>query len=342
MIAELKKKLIEDPELIRSLLEEFNFEHINIRGNNIRFARNLEGGQNISIRLSDEYLNVTDFVRGDRTDIISYIIREKETDFKSVISVIKRILNIPDDWIPASKRFIFGGAYAQITHKEYIEQEIYGEDILNSYLQLPNERFRMDNISLKTQLEWNIGYDVESSRITIPIRNEAGQIVGIKARANYDSDDVFDPKYLYLKPCKMSMNLFGYSENYSNIYGKTIMIFESEKSVLQCASYGYRNAVAIGSNNLSEKQAKLILQLQPEHIIFMLDNDLPFENTRKNIETLHKFSVMRNLRISYFDWEETLDLPEKASPSDEGKEVLDNILENCLKDESELWSDDDL
>ena len=54
------------------------------------------------------------------------------------------------------------------------------------------------------------------------------------------------------------------------------MIFESEKSVLQCASYGYNNAVALGSNNLSEHQAKLILQLNPEHIIFMLDNNINF------------------------------------------------------------------
>ena len=132
----------------------------------------------------------------------------------------------------------------------------------------------------------------------------------------------------------MSNIIYGYRENYSGMYRKTVMIFESEKSVLQCASYGYNNAVALGSNNLSEHQAKLILQLNPEHIIFMLDNNLPLKNTKRNINVLRSVCAMRVLRISYFDWEECLDLDEKCSPSDDGKETLDDILENYIKDES--------
>ena len=50
MIQELKKQLLENPESIRALLEEFEFEHIIIKRNEIRFARNSEGGQNIRIK----------------------------------------------------------------------------------------------------------------------------------------------------------------------------------------------------------------------------------------------------------------------------------------------------
>jgi len=334
MIAELKKQLIENPESIRSLLQEFGFEHINIRGNNMRFARNSSGGQNINIRLDDEYLGVTDYVHGEKTDIISYIIKEKNTDFKSVLGAIKRILNLSNEWVPKSSRSIFGGAYSKIIHREQVQQKTYEEDTLKTYLQLPNDRFRMDKIDLNTQSKWKIGYDVSTDRITIPIRNEFGQLIGIKGRRNYNTDDEYDPKYLYLIPCRMSNVLYGYSENYSNMYGKTVMIFESEKSVLQCASYGYNNAVALGSNNLSEQQAKLILQLNPEHVIFMLDNNLPLENTKRNIDMLRSVCTMRSLHISYFDWEECLDLGEKCSPSDDGKETLDDILKYCIKDES--------
>lgn len=334
MIQELKKELLKNPENICTLLTEFGFEHINIRGNYLRFARNHEGGQNISICLEDEYLNVMDFVRGERTDIISYIIKEKHTDFKTVLGTIKRILNLSDEWRPQSRRSIFGGCYDGIIHKANMSCKTYNEDILKDYLPLPNERFRKDKISLNVQVDWKIGYDPNTDRITIPIRNEFGQIVGIKGRRNYHTDDDCDPKYLYLLPCRMSNILYGYSENYSGMYGKTVMIFESEKSVLQCASYGYNNAVALGSNNLSEHQAKLILQLNPEHIIFMLDNNLPLKNTKRNINVLRSVCAMRVLRISYFDWEECLDLDEKCSPSDDGKETLDDILENYIKDES--------
>ena len=64
----------------------------------------------------------------------------------------------------------------------------------------------------------------------------------------------------------------------------------------------------------------------------MLDNNLPLENTKRDMETLRNAAVMHDLQISYFDWTECLDLPDKSSPSDEGKEILDNILKENIKE----------
>lgn len=336
MIQELKKQLLENPENICTLLEEFDFAHITLKRNEIRFARNSDGGPNIRIRLNDEYLNVTDYVNSIHTDIISYIIKEKHTDFRSVLSAIKRILNLSDDWRPQSRRLIFGGVYEHIIHRTDSSPKTYDESILDEYLKVPNERFQRDNISLEAQMKFGIGYDVCTDRITIPIRDQHGSLMGIKGRRNYETDNEEDPKYLYLVPCQMSKTLFGYSTNYSSMYGRTVMIFESEKSVLQCASYGYHNAVALGSNSLSEYQAKMILSLNPQKVIFMLDSDLPLENTKRNIDMLRSVAIMRDLQINYFDWTECLELPAKASPSDEGKEVFEYILAENIKDESYL------
>lgn len=336
MIQELKKQLLENPENICILLEEFDFAHITLKRNEIRFARNSDGGPNIRIRLNDEYLNVTDYVNSIHTDIISYIIKEKHTDFRSVLSAIKRILNLSDDWRPQSRHLIFGGVYEHIIHRTDSSPKTYDESILDEYLKVPNERFQRDNISLEAQMKFGIGYDVGTDRITIPIRDQHGSLMGIKGRRNYETDNKEDPKYLYLVPCQMSKTLFGYSTNYSSMYGGTVMVFESEKSVLQCASYGYHNAVALGSNSLSEYQAKMILSLNPQKVIFMLDSDLPLENTKRNIDMLRSVAIMRDLQINYFDWTECLELPAKASPSDEGKEVFEYILAENIKDESYL------
>lgn len=336
MIQELKKQLLENPENICTLLEEFDFAHITLKRNEIRFARNSDGGPNIRIRLNDEYLNVTDYVNSIHTDIISYIIKEKHTDFRSVLSAIKRILNLSDDWRPQSRHLIFGGVYEHIIHRTDSSPKTYDESILDEYLKVPNERFQRDNISLEAQMKFGIGYDVGTDRITIPIRDQHGSLMGIKGRRNYETDNKEDPKYLYLVPCQMSKTLFGYSTNYSSMYGGTVMVFESEKSVLQCASYGYHNAVALGSNSLSEYQAKMILSLNPQKVIFMLDSDLPLENTKRNIDMLRSVAIMRDLQINYFDWTECLELPAKASPSDEGKEVFEYILAENIKDESYL------
>ena len=335
MIQELKKQLLENPENICTLLEEFDFSHITLKRNEIRFARNSDGGPNIRIRLNDEYLNVTDYVNSIHTDIISYIIKEKHTDFRSVLSAIKRILNLSDDWRPQNRRLIFGGVYEHIIHRADSPPKTYDESILDDYLKVPNVRFQHDHISLETQMEFGIGYDVETDRITIPIRDQHGSLMGIKGRANFEVNEE-TPKYLYLVPCQMSKTLFGYSTNYSSMYGSTIMVFESEKSVLQCASYGYHNAVALGSNSLSEYQAKMILSLNPQKVIFMLDSDLPLDNTKRNIDMLRSVATMRDLQISYFDWTECLDLPAKASASGEGKEVRQYILAENIKDETEL------
>lgn len=339
MINEILKKLSENPDAIVELLEHYECGKIKVNTREVRFARDdrPESGLNISIRLANnDACFVKDFARSEANNIVSWLCKEKNVKFKDVLVTIKRILHLSDDWRPQGRRLIFGGVYENIIHKADVPQKVYDESVLDEYLKVPNVRFQRDHISLETQMEFGIGYSLETDRITIPIRDQHGSIIGVKGRRNYETDNMDDPKYLYLIPCQMSKTLFGYSTNYSSMYGGTVMIFESEKSVLQCASYGYHNAVALGSNSLSEYQAKMILSLNPQKVIFMLDNDLPLENTKRNIDMLRSIVTMRDLQISYFDWTECLDLPAKASASDEGKEVLQYILAENIKDETEL------
>ena len=339
MLDEILKKLNENPEAIVELLEYYECGKIKVNTREVRFARDdrPESGLNISIRLvNNDACFVKDFARSEANNIVSWLCKEKNVKFKDVLVTIKRILHLSDDWRPQNRRLIFGGVYEHIIHRADFPPKTYEESILDDYLKVPNVRFQHDHISLETQMEFGISYDVNTDRIVIPIRDQHGSLMGVKGRRNYETDNEDDPKYLYLVPCQMSKTLFGYSTNYSSMYGSTIMVFESEKSVLQCANYGYHNAVALGSNSLSEYQAKMILSLNPQKVIFMLDSDLPLENTKRNIDMLRSVAIMRDLQINYFDWTECLELPAKASPSDEGKEVFEYILAENIKDESYL------
>ncbi len=339
MLDEILKRLSENPEAIVELLEYYECGKIKVNTREVRFARDdrSESGLNISIRLANnDACFVKDFARSEANNIVSWLCKEKNVKFKDVLINIKRILHLSDDWRPQSRRLIFGGVYEHIIHRADSPPKTYDESILDNYLKVPNIRFQRDYISLEAQIEFGISYDINTDRIVIPIRDQHGSLMGIKGRRNYETDNEEDPKYLYLVPCQMSKTLFGYSTNYSSMYGDTVMVFESEKSVLQCASYGYHNAVALGSNSLSEYQAKMILSLNPQKVIFMLDSDLPLENTKRNIDMLRSVAVMRDFKINYFDWTECLELPAKASPSDEGKGVLEYILAENIKDETEL------
>lgn len=339
MISELKKQLLEDPENICTLLEEFEFEHITIKRNEIRFARNSDGGQNIRIKLeNNNYLNVTDYARSEHCDIVSYIIKEKHTDFRTILTAIKRILNLSDDWRPQSnKREIFGGVYSRIINKTKPQPKVYNESILNNYLKVGNTRFLKDHLSLESQRRFEIMYNVETDRIVIPIRNTFGDLCGTKCRRNYDTDNEDDPKYIFEYPCQKSLILYGVYQNYPWLYGSDkIFIFEAEKSVIAADSYGYQNAVSIMGNVLSEYQAKELLSLNAKEYCFMLDEGLDPEITYKNTQTLKSLATMREFKITWFDWRNSLSIGEKESPTDGGKDNFYYILNNEIQDINEL------
>jgi DNA primase len=197
-----------------------------------------------------------------------------------------------------------------------------------------------DGISLETQRKWGIGYDVNSQRITLPIRASSGEIIAVKGRCNYVPDE-FEPKYLYLVQGPMSQTLFGYSENYSSLYENDVIVVESEKSVLKMSSWGYNNVVALGSNSLSTTQAKLLMSLNPKSVIFMLDKSLSLDNTKRNADLLQTFCTMRQLKVRYWHWEYNITLDDKCAPCDDTKEELEYILQNEIRDISEISDDED-
>lgn len=331
MLNEIKTQLIENPDKLIELLEEFGFEHINHRGNEIRLARDWQGGSNISIRLkNNQYCVVFDWSHGITTDIISYIIQEKNVDFREVLQATKKILGLGNDWRPQQKKMLFGGIYNNLSCKNReIQLKTYDESVLDQYENAGNLMFLRDGISLSSQRFWDIRFSLEDNRIIIPIRNEYSELVGAKGRLNGDGDED-NPKYLYTIPVAMSQLLYGYSENYQYLYGNDVILVESEKSVMQAWDFGVRNIVALGSHSLSEKQTKLLLQLQPKKIVIAMDEGLGFEHTKRNADMIKNFGGMLTPEIWYWDSDQDLDVDPKSSPTDMGKEKFDEIMEEQL------------
>lgn len=333
MFKEIKQRLLDNPDSIINILEFYEFYQPRILHNEIRCGL-YEGSNPTAIRIkliNNNNLFVTDYSRSMCYDIINYIIKAKGIDFKDVMNVIKSELDIDDYYDLSVNKSVFGGFYNHISKQQSeLYVKTYTEDVLKQYDIGYNKRFALDNISLQTQKAFNIGYDVISQRITIPIRNQYGEIIGIKGRANWNvAED--ESKYLYLIPCPMSTTLYGLSQNYIYLQNGDIYIFESEKSVCQCHTYSIYNAVAIGSNSLSIMQCKLLMQLQPKRIIFMLDKTLDLKNTFINIERLRAYMTMQDTKVMYWDWHKSL-LPDKSSPSDYGKYELQNIINNELEE----------
>ena len=331
MLSEIKEELLKHPDAIVELFEYFDFTNFKLSSREIRFARDHQGGLNISIRLErNECLYVNDFARGMSLDVFSYIMQEKNVTFKEVIQKTKKILNLDDYWQPRKKVSLFGGIYDNIsTPNREIKLKIYDENILDQYERCGNVRFLKDGISLESQKFWDIRFSIECNSIIIPIRNEYGDLVGAKSRINWCPSEG-ESKYYYPIPVQMSQCLYGYSENYQHLYGNDVIIVESEKSVMQAWTFGVRNIVALGSNSLSEKQCKLLLQLQPDRIVIAMDEGLSFEQIQRNADMIKKCCTMFSPEIWYWDADQDLDIDPKSSPTDAGKEKFEEIMNEQL------------
>ena len=342
-ISDIKELLLKDTDAIITLLDRYDFCHINLRPNEIRFARDDKGGMNISIRLqNNEWLNVNDFAKGYNGDIFSFISRERGITFREVLLTTKQILGLSDNWEPRKTCQLFNGIYANIGKNAKPELTTYDEKILERYPRCVNLRFLKDYISLRTQVKFGLRYSVESQRILIPIRDIFGNLAGVKARRNYETDADEDPKYIYELPCQKSMLLYGAHENYQHLMNADrIAIFESEKSTLACDSYGYHNAVSIMGSTLSAEQAKTLLSFNAKEYCFMLDEGLDLRVTLQNAKMLRSFATMRQCKITFFNWENSICVGEKESPTDNGRDTFYYILQNEIEPIENLIEEED-
>lgn len=226
----------------------------------------------------------------------------------------------------------FDGFYKDLIRNygaEEDKQKVYKKSDLPSPLAL-SEKFLNDGISLQVQEEWGIRYDLDGNNILIPIEDSCGRLVGCKAR-RADPDISHDKRWFAYLSYSKTQNVYGYVQNYSKIiHAKIVFIFEAEKSVLQCASFGFCVAVAIGGHSFSQTQVKLIKSLMTEKIIVAFDADICEDEVKFEAKKLQQNTVFSN-RVGYILDENHDLLGEKDSPSDKGVDVFKKLIKNYVR-----------
>lgn len=158
------------------------------------------------------------------------------------------------------------------------------ESVLKYFGNYSNKLFLDDNIDDLTQLEFGLGFDLKSNRITIPIRDELGTLIGVKGRLY--STELFDHenKYLYLYKCPKNQILYGLHKTLPYIQKTGIVyVVEAEKGVLQGWSKGIKNVVSIGGHQLSHNQVKKMTHLGV-NICLCYDDKADYINQKINDE----------------------------------------------------------
>ena len=198
------------------------------------------------------------------------------------------------------------------------------EKILSYYIPCVNDIFKNDGISYNVQKTFEIGYDTYSNRITIPIRNYNGDLIGVKGRYFGNIPEGTDiQKYIYLEPCNKSQVLFGLDKTYNKIEAKHFaFVGESEKFVMQLWSYGDQNAVATGGKTISKQQIEMLSRIC-DRVILCLDKDVEVAELKKIADKFLGYTMV------YTVVDEAGVLGKHESPSDDKEKW--RILQKCLK-----------
>lgn len=331
----MKEYLKNNPEQIEKILSYYNYHSINITDKEIRCAK--VGGDNPSgcrIKLNDN-LSATDFTTSYNGDLFGLIATHTGLTYGEVLKTTQTMLGkkIEGNYQPEEES-LFDGFFDSlyIPYEDEEKEVTYDESVLDKYNNGYKwfKRFADDGILPSSQVKFKIGYDEVSNRITIPWKDSEGNIIGIMARL--DSDEPTNYKYLPLIAFPKHKNLYGLYQNKEHIKNNKVYVFESEKSVLQCDSFGVHNTTALGGNQISTTQVEQLLKLNVSEIVLCMDEGLIKDAIKRDVDTIKSMLFMRDVKIKIMLDKENKYLPKesKCSPSDKGKETFLKLCDECI------------
>ena len=218
------------------------------------------------------------------------------------------------------------------------------ENILEVFYYAPHQDWLNDNISREALSRYEIGYYGLTNQITIPHRDMNNRLIGIRGRFLDQEDIETIGKYV---PLQINGRTLSHSLG-SNLYGinvvqdkiKTIkkaMVVEAEKSCMQAYSYFGEDSfvVATCGSSITRTQIKLLLNyLQVEEIIYAPDRDYHESNSYEAEVWYQKIIKRLAPLVPYCKVTLCADskerLPYKASPTDMGKNILLELLDEKI------------
>ena len=332
-IQNLKDYIIEN-EMIPTVLESIGCHSILDKGTYVS-AANPDGDNTTAIVVYKDNLTTINSTRditngknsSDVFDLVSFVLGSNF--FESVKHVCSAVgISVYHDFMEDLPESI------QITQllMQMIQTDDNGEEdkplkpipekILSYYDSCIVDPFLKDGISEDVQSAMQIGYDQLTNRITIPIRDVYGTLVGVKGRYFGDAPDGWN-KYTYLERCNKGRILYGlyrampYIKRYRKCY-----VVESEKGVMQGMSMGVDNIVATSGSKVTSTQIEMLSRLCTE-IVFCFDQDISLGDI-ENIADKFPAGVKVSAMIDSIGI-----LSEKESPTD-NEEKFFTLLDQCV------------
>ena len=337
MDIEILKEHILENNFIPTILEKLGCHHIRKKDGYFQCAN--PDGDNITAVCVYENTNLTtinytrDISNGKNihTDLISLVEFYKNETFPYAIKWICDVLDIDyystlDEDLPKSLQLTKMLVEMQSVDTEAETEKPLkpiSEKILSYFKSYVNDMFNEDGVSYETQAEFEIGYDEFTNRITIPIRDDLGNLVGVKARYFHRQVPEDEQKFMYIEKCARSQILYGLYKTINFIKkAQRVFVTEAEKGVQQLYDKWYFEAVATGGSKISKLQVDKLTRLCVP-IILVFDKDIAKEElddiASRFIDGTEVYALIDTIGI----------LNEKESPTDNISK-FEQLLEKCM------------
>lgn len=318
----------------------------------------LDGSPKLEFYL-DTY-NLKCYTHCGTMDIIEFVKKRSELlgKKKSNIQAVKWICNLCnikfDFSVKESDPNVYNwrskfGKYLRARNvNEPVELKVYDDSILEYFECVYHQEWIDEHISIQTMIKYEIGWYSYQNCITIPVRNSEGDLVGIRSRFMNPDDKI---KY---KPTKMldgteykfptNQVLYGlyYNQKAIKKYKKCVL-FEAEKSTLQCDTYfGEDNfSDSMFGKTMSKEKRDLLIALGINEAIIAIDFDyeeVGYYNENDEYIFTKEFEEFKETVYKIGDWFKGFckvtalisyrGHKMKDSPSDRGKERYLELYNN--------------
>ena len=336
------KEYILDNDKLPEILQEIGCHSIHNHGGYITCGNKTGDNKSAIVVYINENLTVVNYTRSmtnnkRTTDIFDLICYNEDCSFPEALKFCCNLFGLdyyqePED-IPESLQIL--KMLQQMATEEGVNDDAplkpISEKILSYYFPYGNKLWEDDGISLSTQRLFEVAFDPMTNSIVIPIRDEQGSLVGIKARRmEYDPDSGLS-KYFFLEPCSKSRVLYGLFQNIKLIQlTGVVWVGESEKFVQQLYDMGYYG-VSTGGTKISKAQVEMLTRLNAK-IVFCYDEDVD-EEQLKGISDMFLDGIPV---YAIIDKEHILE--NKESPSDNPKKfqyLIKNNIYSLREDNDE-------
>lgn len=347
---QIKKRIYEE-DRIEYILEELECWAIDEeQGGKLIVAGLPDGDNKRSVQIKNkESLNSairSKGIDGDIFDVISFILYDADTEEKRNATLSKskfwlcqklKYYEYIDDFyketagtqpvIPKFNKWL-NGIRKQRSAVEATSNRTYSNRILESFGIIPYKKWIDEGLEYSTQKLFEVGIDVKTDRVTFPVHNCKGEIIGIKGRYCGKKKEIEDNyKYLYLYPCNKSIEFFNFHRALPYIKEKNeVIIVEGGKTTMFLYQWGYMNCISIEGDSLSDYQVSILKDLGLNiKYIFAFDKDKDAAFVKHEVSKLPG-----RMKYGILDMENELRI--KDSPTDRGKKVWDQLYEkHCFR-----------